>query len=92
MRVVNFVKAFFLSMLFFIVIEGLKLGYGVLIQSNQVSGKDKVIATLEVMSVSSIIPLVFSVLAFMFAWFWHLGYSFCMYVSFISQIVFLLVE
>ena len=88
MRQLNFVKAFFLSMLFFIVIEGLKLGYGILIQGNQVSGKDKLIATLEAMSVSSIIPLLFYVLAFMFAWFWHLGYSFCMYVGIISQIVF----
>lgn len=88
MRMLNFVKAFFLSMLFFMVIEGLKLGYGVLIQGSDVSGKDKVLATLEVMSVSSIIPLAFNVLAFMFAWFWHLGFSFCMYVSLISQIVF----
>ncbi|NLM18913.1 MAG: hypothetical protein GX217_02680 [Clostridiaceae bacterium] len=85
---ISFVKALFLSMLFFLVIEGLKLCYGVLIQGNQVGGKDKVIATLEVMSVSSIIPLFFSLLAFMFSWFWHLGFVVCMYVGFVSHIVF----
>ena len=86
----GFVFSFFISIIFMALIEGVKLGYGILMQDKQLHTANKVQTALEVMSASSIVPLGLYFLAFVFSLFWSFGYNLLLQTGFIASIVYFL--
>jgi len=86
----GFIFSFFISILFMALIEGIKLGYGILMQNKNKHMKmsNKVFSILEVMSASSIIPLGLYFLAFVFSLFWSFGYNLLLQTGFTASIVY----
>ncbi|MGI6560932.1 MAG: hypothetical protein ACOX2H_06430 [Saccharofermentanales bacterium] len=86
----RFFGPFFASLIGIIIVYGVQLGYGILIQGKEGTTNQKMMTSLEVMATASIFPLAFYFLALLFSFFWYSGYSLFLLIGFVMNIVLLL--